>query len=178
MNVEIVDAYEKIFNDFRIVNQDEFIAKESIQMTMLKILIAPAGRITIRDPRRFIIASSRNFAKDVKRVSQGVKKNTYYDSETPAIFNEESGESLSLYEVSLNEVDHGQLSSTLDKIHLDDVKKCLGNEYDFVLDHLDFSDGTRVRGAKGVSNNPRIFDSDKDRYRMAYLRKRLKKIFK
>lgn len=176
---KIIDAYSKVFKSFYLVDGNEALAREAIQETIFRIVLMDQKGVSldaIENPEGYFIYSSKNNARSI-RTNRGNRRWLYYDGESiPGDGDEEP--SLVDYNSIVNTTNLGQISSVDHSIELKEVKEAAGEDFDFVLKHLDFSDGSRLRGAKNNAHRPKIFDSDADRYRMAYIRKKLRKQFK
>lgn len=176
---EILNAYSYVFDNCNLVDRDDNLAREAIQDSIFRLMImnnkgAPVDKI--EKPIAYIIYASKNNARSI-RTNKGSNKWLYYDLETTPSDNEFE-ENKVYYDSIIEYQDLGQILSVDHSIELKDVKEALGEDLEFVMNHLDFSDGSRLRGAKNASHRPKIFDSDAERYRMAYIRKKLRRQFK
>lgn len=173
MNDNILKAYEDLFNSYKQVNNDEYVAKESLQDTMIMLMSNNALTAEIKSPKPFIRAMARTASRNIIRGKRHGQK-LFYSSETQEVVNEE-GESSSIYEIMLEDNDNGQISSIDDRMFLCDIYKFLGEDLSFFIENIEFPSRVRLRGVTGVSNRPKIFDNESERKRHHYIRSKIKK---
>lgn len=174
MNSNIIEAYEDLFNNYRQIHKDEYIAKESLQNTITSILLRPSLGRSMDSPKRFMRAMARTASRNIVR-GRREGQWLFFSSETPVNSYTDEGEPLSVYESYLESNDYGQIDSIENKMHLQDILRYLGDDVFFFMEHIEFPSRGRLRGATGISNRPKIFDSSKEKDRFNYLRSKIRK---
>lgn len=174
---KLVSAYKYVFNKFHVISDNEDVAKDAIQTAILEILAGNVDVSSAKDLKSILIYVSKNYKRTM------FMKNSWlsYDSTTGVIRN--GDDEISRLDARIMNNDYGQISSILHKIELDNVIESLGDNFDFVMNHIEFHGSGRGvgrlgRGATGISHRPRIYESDKDRYKMNYVIKKLRKEYK
>ena len=173
MDDNIIKAYEDLFNSYKQVNNDEYVAKESLQDTMMILMMNKSLVSEIKSPKPFIRAIARTASRNIIRGKRHGQK-VFYSSETTEVINED-GDSLSVYEIMIEDNDNGQIASIEDRMLLSDIYKFLGEDLSFFIENIEFPSRGRLRGVTGVSNRPKIFENESERKKHHYIRKKIKK---